>query len=185
MTGALRHAQACFRTWMVDDALPVWATAGRDAAGFGFQEHLTLDGLPAGVPFKRMRVQARQIYVFSHAHHLGLVGGIDAAADALRFITAEGMRPDGAWVRTLGRRGGVLDPAVDLYDVAFVLLALAWFARATGDPRPAAPGPAHPALGAQPHGGARRRLPQRPATGGGPPAAEPAYAPAGSSARLV
>ena len=136
MTGALRHAQACFRTWMVDDALPVWATAGRDAAGFGFQEHLTLDGLPAGVPFKRMRVQARQIYVFSHAHHLGLVGGIDAAADALRFITAEGMRPDGAWVRTLGRRGGVLDPAVDLYDVAFVLLALAWFARATGDPAP-------------------------------------------------
>ena len=90
MTGALRHAQACFRTWMVDDALPVWATAGRDAAGFGFQEHLTLDGLPAGVPFKRMRVQARQIYVFSHAHHLGLFGGIDAAADALRFITAEG-----------------------------------------------------------------------------------------------
>ncbi len=135
---SMRERQARFRAWMFDDALPVWADVGRDAPGLGFQEHLTPEGLPAGAPFKRMRVQARQIYVFSHAHRLGFAGGIDAAGDALRFITAHGLRADGAWVRTLGRDGGVLDAAVDLYDVAFVLFALAWFSCATGEQAPLA-----------------------------------------------
>ncbi|WP_158743103.1 AGE family epimerase/isomerase [Acidisphaera sp. L21] len=131
-----RKAQARFRAWMFDDALPVWSTTGRDEPGLGFREHMTLAGIPADVPFKRMRVQARQIYVFSHAHLLGFPAGADLAADAYRFIVANGKRADGAWVRCMGRRGGVLDPAADLYDLAFVLFALAWFARATGDPTP-------------------------------------------------
>ncbi len=41
-------------------------------------------------------------------------------------------------MRALGRGGGVADAAVDLYDNAFVLLALAWFARATGSAAPIA-----------------------------------------------
>ncbi len=133
---ATRDAQARFRRWMFDDALPVWAQVGRDAPGLGFREHLTLGGRAADIPFKRMRVQARQIYVFSHAGLLGFAGGMDLAADALRFITVHGLREDGAWVRTLDRHGGVLDPAADLYDIAFVLFALAWFARATGEREP-------------------------------------------------
>ncbi len=129
----VHRAQARFADWMFQDALPVWSAVGFDGPGLGFHEHLTLAGMPADVPFKRIRVQARQIYVFSHAHLLGFAVGIDVAADALRFITTHGSRADGGWVRTLGRKGGVLDPAADLYDIAFVLLALAWFARATGD----------------------------------------------------
>ena len=132
----VRQAQARYRRWMLDDALPVWAEVGRDQPGFGFREHLTLEGTADAVAFKRMRVQARQIYVFSHADLLGFRGGAAAAADALRFITAHGQRDDGAWVRVLGRHGGVLDPAADLYDIAFVLFGLAWFARATGERAP-------------------------------------------------
>lgn len=137
MLGAgVRRAQARFAAWIMTDALPVWATVGRDAPGLGFREHLSLDGTPAQVPYKRLRVQARQIYVYSHAALLGFPAGLEPAADALRFITAHGARKDGAWVRTLGRDGGVLDPAADLYDIAFVLFALAWFARATGQQAP-------------------------------------------------
>ena len=41
-----------------------------------------------------------------------------------------------AGVRMLGQQGGVLDTAADLYDIAFVMLAMAWFSRATGDAEP-------------------------------------------------
>lgn len=47
-----------------------------------------------------------------------------------------GRRSDGGWVRRMGRRGGVLDPTLDLYDQAFALLAAAWWARASGDRSP-------------------------------------------------
>ena len=121
---------------MFDDALPVWAEIGVDAPGLGFREHLTLEGLPAPVAFKRMRVQARQIYVFSHAQMLGFPGGIDLAVRGYDFVMAHGRRGDGGWVRMLGPQGGALDPAADLYDIAFVMLAMGWFARATGDQAP-------------------------------------------------
>jgi mannose/cellobiose epimerase-like protein (N-acyl-D-glucosamine 2-epimerase family) len=121
------------RAWIRDDALPVWAEQGRDDSGYGFREHLTLAGRPADVAFKRMRVQARQLYVFSHAYLLGLHPDLTPAADAFGFITRHGLRDDGAWVRLLGRRGGVLDATADLYDLAFVMFSLAWYGRASGE----------------------------------------------------
>jgi mannose-6-phosphate isomerase len=133
---SLKRAQERFRTWTLEEALPVWAEQGRDEPGFGFHEHLTLAGRPAGVAFKRTRVQARQIYVFSHAQLLGAYPGLAPATDSYRFITRHGLRGDGAWVRTIGRRGGVVDPAADLYDLAFVLFALAWYSRASGEAEP-------------------------------------------------
>ena len=128
----IRHAQATFRAWMLEKALPFWAFAGRDEPGFGFVEHLDLSARPAAVPYKRVRVQARQIYVFAHADILGWPGGRDAARDGYEFLIRYARGADGSWARVLGRRGGVLDPTADLYDMAFVLLALAWYARATG-----------------------------------------------------
>ena len=113
-------------------ALPFWSTVGRDRPGFGFVEHLDLAARPADVPYKRVRVQARQIFVFSCAHTLGWPGALEAAADGHDFLTRHARRADGAWVRLLGRDGDVLDPTADLYDLAFVVFALAWYARATG-----------------------------------------------------
>ena len=136
MTEDLQATQSRFRAWIVQDALPVWASTGRDSPGLGFHEQMTLEGQPANVAFKRLRVQARQIYVFSHAAVLGRYDGMDAALDSYRFIRRHALRDDGGWVRTMGRSGGVLDPAADLYDLAFVLFALAWLARATGDREP-------------------------------------------------
>ena len=59
-------------------------------------------------------------------------GALKIATDGYDFLTRYARRPEGSWVRVLGTRGDVLDPTADLYDLAFVLFALAWYARATG-----------------------------------------------------
>lgn len=120
------------RAWLFDVALPFWSTVGVDGAN-GFVERLDLDGRPADVDFKRLRVQARQVYVFSHAATLGFPGGLEAARNGYDFMVAHGRLPGGGWARTLGREGGVLDPAMDLYDLAFVIFALGWYGKASGD----------------------------------------------------
>lgn len=131
-------AHAAFRGWMFGQALPFWAGAGNDAPGLGVHESLQLDGSPSGVPFKRMRVQARQVYVFSHAALLGWAPGRAVAEDAYAFMARQGARSDGAWARRLSPAGDMLDPAADLYDLAFVLFALAWHARLTRSEEPLA-----------------------------------------------
>jgi mannose-6-phosphate isomerase len=130
-----KRACAALRGWIFQDVLRFWSIVGRDRPGFGFVEHLDLDGRPADVPYKRIRVQARQIFVFSCAHLLGWPGALEAAADGHDFITRHARRADGGWVRLLARDGAVLDPTADLYDLAFVVFALAWYARASGSAR--------------------------------------------------
>ena len=125
-----------FTEWMDQVALPVWAGAGLDPGEPGFAEHLTLDGGPAHAPFKRVRVQARQVYVYSHAAQLGRDDGLAAARRGFEFLAGHGRLEGGLWARRLGRHGGVQDATVDMYDQAFVLLALAHFARASGEAAP-------------------------------------------------
>jgi mannose-6-phosphate isomerase len=132
--GQVAQAFHTFREWMLAHALPFWAGAGRDAPGLGMRESLTLEGRPADVPFKRMRVQARQMYVFSHAALLGWDAGEAVARNIYGFICQKGRRLEGGWVRRLDRSGMVvLDATADLYDQAFVLFGLAWYARLTRD----------------------------------------------------
>lgn len=126
------------RRWCFEAALPVWAETGRDGAELGFVELLDLAGRPADPGFKRVRVQARQIYVFSHAEVAGWRGGLDAARAGYRFLVDHARLADGGWARRLARDGAMLDPTLDLYDQAFVLLALAWFHRASGEAEPLA-----------------------------------------------
>ncbi len=133
----IRSAHAAFRTWMFDLALPFWSTAGHDATHGGAREQLGLDGSPAEVGYKRMRVQARQLYAFSHAALMGWPEGEACAREVYDFMIRGGERPQGGWVRRLAPDGqGVIDPAIDLYDQAFVVFGLAWFARLTGAPEP-------------------------------------------------
>jgi mannose/cellobiose epimerase-like protein (N-acyl-D-glucosamine 2-epimerase family) len=129
-------AHARFRDWLFGIALPFWAADGMDSAGLGFQEALALDGSPFNSPFKRLRVQARQIYVYAHAATLGWDGGLAAAGAGYAFIHRHGRLLDGGWAKLLGPSGGVLDASSDLYDLSFVLLALTWLARASGDEEP-------------------------------------------------
>jgi mannose-6-phosphate isomerase len=125
------------RDWLCQCALPLWASAGHDPAG-GFVECLASDGSPDQEAPKRIMVQARQIYVYSHAAIAGLMpGGAGIAESGFEFLMRHGA-PDGVangFAHKLGRRGNVLDATRDLYDHAFLLLAFSWFYRASGNPR--------------------------------------------------
>jgi mannose/cellobiose epimerase-like protein (N-acyl-D-glucosamine 2-epimerase family) len=136
----LRAPAEAFRAWMTGAALPLWCSAGHAGPGLGFVDELDARAKPVPADRAAVLVQARQIYVYSHAAVLGWRHGLAAAESALGFLRAHAWRADGGggWVRALGRGGGVADPTVELYDNAFVLLALAWFACATGDAGPIA-----------------------------------------------
>jgi N-acylglucosamine 2-epimerase/mannose-6-phosphate isomerase len=122
------------QNWL-DDALTFWSARGVDWDAGGFVEQLNLDGSDPRVDFKRTRVLCRQIYVFSHAAVLGRPGSLDLARHGYDFLVAHAwLGPERGWARRLGRTGGVLDPTPDLYDLAFVLFALGWYHRASGDP---------------------------------------------------
>ncbi|WP_323989411.1 AGE family epimerase/isomerase [Nguyenibacter sp. L1] len=133
MPDAIRRAHAAFRAWLFDSALPVWGDVGCDGTAAapalrGAQEHLAPDGTPARPGFKRMRVQARQLYAFTRAALYGWPGGAARAQGIYRFML-RGLRADGGWACRLTPDGAVLDPTADLYDLAFIIFALSWYAR--------------------------------------------------------
>jgi mannose/cellobiose epimerase-like protein (N-acyl-D-glucosamine 2-epimerase family) len=120
------------RTWAFDHALPFWLERGVDRAVGGFVEALTFTREDAALPYKRVRVTGRQIYVFSHAATLGWRDGLAAAESGARFLTQYAWTERG-FVRRLSRDGQVIDPVIDLYDNAFCLFGFAWLYKATGD----------------------------------------------------
>lgn len=129
------------KDWMVSVALPFWATRGVDQATGAFQERLHPDGKPDLEAPKRLRVQARQIYVFAHAHALGWCpDGATVALRAFDRLVASNWELDGipGFAQALNPDGSAHSAVRDSYDHAFVVLALTWLQRATGAPRVAA-----------------------------------------------
>lgn len=118
------------RTWLCDHALPLWWERGFDASAGCYHEALNLDGTPARQP-KRVRVQARQTIVYARARWLGWDGPWRAAVEAgVNVLLRRVIRPDGGTRHLLATSGEPLDDRRDLYDLAFVLLALSEAARA-------------------------------------------------------
>ena len=121
--------------WLFDICLPYWATHGVNRAAGSFVECLDHRGRPQLEHPTRLRVQARQTYVFSHAYHLTKdPRWADLATMGFEFLTrhgwAHGPSSPGGWVHRLTPTGDVLDNRRDAYDHAFVLFALAWYGRA-------------------------------------------------------
>ncbi len=123
------------RPWLCDVLLPFWAEAGFDAAHGAFVEKFEASGAATSEDYTRVRVQARQIYVFSHAAVAGYSPvGLARARQAFAFLEEHAWdRSEGGWYHRLRRSGPVLDPMKDSYDHAFMLLAMAWLYRAGGD----------------------------------------------------
>lgn len=122
--------------WAFRTALPFWIEAGPDRVAGGFHEQLDFAGRPAPCGFRRLRVTARQVYVFCHAAVLGHAGGLATAGEALDLMWEKAWQgPDRGWARLLDDSNQVLDPTADLYDCAFMVFAHAWHHRATGDAR--------------------------------------------------
>ncbi len=120
------------RKWAFDQALPFWLERGVDRSVGGFVEALTFTGEDAALPYKRVRVTGRQIYVYSHAATMGWSDGIPAAQAGARFLTQNAWT-DCGFVRRLSRDGRIIDPVIDLYDNAFCLFGFSWLYKSTGD----------------------------------------------------
>lgn len=122
------------RHWLFDQSLPLWAKAGQDDQG-RFYEKLDLSGQPITGLARRTRLQARQTYVFTEAYALGWLEGERLARFGLETLIRDYGRQDGLWVRALDDAGRIHDDTPDLYDLAFVLFALASAHRVFKDER--------------------------------------------------
>jgi mannose-6-phosphate isomerase len=113
------------RQWLHARALPFWLAHGIDRNAGGFHEALSHDGRAGDAGFRRLRVLTRQIYVFSRAHAAGLAGADDAVALGVHFLHRHAAMPEGGYAWRFNLRNEPTDTTRDLYDHAFVLLALA------------------------------------------------------------
>jgi mannose/cellobiose epimerase-like protein (N-acyl-D-glucosamine 2-epimerase family) len=124
------------KTWMFHHALPTWADRSTDRVHGGCVEQLALDGGPSEAGFKRVRVPARQIYVYSHAYLLGWAPGLELARALYEsFVETAYLGKGNGWAKRLTPDNQVLDDTIDLYDNSFALFALGWFYRASGEPK--------------------------------------------------
>jgi mannose-6-phosphate isomerase len=120
--------------WLVDHAWPLWLREGVDWEAGGFRESLHPDA-PGSPPaaFRRLRVAARQTYVFSHAARAGLPRAREAVELGLRFLRTYARQPDGGYAMVFGLDNVPTDQTRDLYDLAFVLFGFAHAALAVED----------------------------------------------------
>lgn len=115
---------AALHSWLLERALPLWLEHGVDWRKGAFLEELHPDGLVSKAGFRRLRVAARQVYVFARAAELGVKRAAEARDLGLAWIAAV-RQPDGGYVSRTDLAGTPIEPMRDLYDHAFVLLALA------------------------------------------------------------
>lgn len=125
MPDRLTAARDALKTWLLNDAYPLWWKAGYDHVRGGFHEKLDLSGEPVEAP-RRARVQPRQIFAYAVAGELGWDGPWrEAVRSGLDWYLAHYFRPDGLIRALVSPEGAVLDDSVALYDQAFGLFALA------------------------------------------------------------
>lgn len=125
MTSSMREERRFARAWLFYHALPLWWRAGADRARGGWVDRIDRQGLAVAGP-KRCRVQARQVFVYAEAGRLGWDGAWrEAVEHGLAFLLERFKRPDGLFRASVTAAGEPLDDTFDLYDQAFVLLALA------------------------------------------------------------
>jgi mannose/cellobiose epimerase-like protein (N-acyl-D-glucosamine 2-epimerase family) len=130
--GALVAGESLSWRWLVHDAWPLWLEHGVDWRRRAFHEYLDLATLQCGAGYRRLRVAARQTYVFSKAAAFGIPGAGDAAALGLEFLRGPARQVDGGYASRFGLDNRPIDSMRDLYDHAFVLLAFAGAAAVVG-----------------------------------------------------
>lgn len=110
--------------WLAE-AFALWSTRGLDRERGGFHERLSTAGMPTQHP-RRAFVQARQAYSYCEAGRLGWDGPWrEAASHAGRYLLDRYVSPEGGVIHAVDPDGQVVDASADLYDIAFVLFALA------------------------------------------------------------
>jgi len=110
--------------WLRNAAWPLWLQYGIDWPRRGFNESIVLSSLASPAGFRRLRVVARQVYVFAQAHRLGLPDAAAAVELGVEFLRDRARGGDGGYAQRFSLDGTTIDETRDLYDHAFVLLAL-------------------------------------------------------------
>jgi mannose/cellobiose epimerase-like protein (N-acyl-D-glucosamine 2-epimerase family) len=127
-----------FREWMVGQALPYWAQEGFEETQESFVERMDFSGLALRRVPRRAMVQARQIYVYSHAALLNWwpLGGKIALMAAHNLIDTY-FEADGqsGWVFSVMPVNSSYDSRRDFYTYSFVLFGLAWAYKLEPDAR--------------------------------------------------
>jgi mannose-6-phosphate isomerase len=122
---ALLKAAHELQAWLVGKAYPLWWQAGADLANGGFHDRLDRSRWPTDAP-KRARVAARQVFCFSLAPSFGWEGPWrEAMRHGLDFLESAHRRPDGLYRACADPGLARPNERAELYDQAFVLLALA------------------------------------------------------------
>ena len=123
--------------WATELALPLWSGVGFDSQRGLFHERMDFDRRPIALPATRLMVQARQIATFSRASLKGWHKGADeAVVTCLANVERLYHRADGhpGWVFSSAPDGTPASRVRDLSAHAFIIYALAWSHRLTGDP---------------------------------------------------
>lgn len=124
-TTALSRRGREARDWLLGACFPLWSERGVHRNGF--LEALDLQHRPIEVAETRVRVQARQTYVFTTALQLGWqpARASDLVALGVEGLASKTRRRDGLFGQNLNLDTGELTgPTADLYDTAFALYAL-------------------------------------------------------------
>jgi len=122
------HRGSWMRALLWQHALPLWWRKGADHLRGGYHEALSFDLRPQG-SVKRLRLQARQVFVYAQAGRLGWDGPWrEAMLHGLGFLLERYFRADGLMRTAVD---GDSADEVDLYDQAFALLAFASAYRST------------------------------------------------------
>ena len=128
-------------SWCKNYALPLWANKGLDTKG-GFYEALKINGEPDINALRRVRVQARQCYVYAHAAHLGWFDNARKISNhGWRYLIQNGLKGGNlinkgdfaGCAHLLNPDGSLNDGSRDTYAQTFLLFASSWKYRAFGD----------------------------------------------------
>lgn len=121
--------------WGKDVVFPFWSERAWDGQNLNFYEALDLKGDPIMDMRRRVRVQARQVYVFARIHHEGWMQTLPIAERGMARLKEIAWEADGVpgWSHLIHPDGSIASPVRDLYDHAFLMLALAGMITATGE----------------------------------------------------
>lgn len=121
-------------SWLTELALPFWAEDGFDTkTGLPFED-VNYRGEPLFSRPRRLRVTARQIYVYSWALSEGVFHD-KTILEALLKSLEDKWQIDQRWIKTRSEDGLKPDDrSSDLYDLAFVLFGLAHAYKVTAEP---------------------------------------------------
>jgi len=127
MNNELASALLNYINWLANKAIPVWSVKGIDDNGASIEQFIA-DGSPDCQSNKRIRVQARQMFVFAAAQQQGWIdNGFDLVASMEAYCQKYAQVTDKYhYAHILNADNAIINPNNDLYDVAFFLLAYAW-----------------------------------------------------------